>query len=110
MSGQILLHPRPLVQYVSKIRVPRSPALGLRQGICAMSVESEQPNRMALPAEGAIAKPRQGFREDVGRRRLVVTGLTAPVVLTLGTRAAHAQGGNSGGSGTTSIKTTKKNK
>jgi hypothetical protein len=71
-----------------------------------MGVESSQPNSMAPPAEGVLAKPRQGLKEHVGRRRLVITGLTAPVVFTLGTRTAHAQGG--GGSGMASIKATKK--
>ena len=71
-----------------------------------MGVESEQPNSMAPSPEGVLAKPRQGL-EHIGRRRLVITGLTAPVVLTLGTRAAHAQGSH-GGSGMASIKTKKK--
>jgi len=59
-----------------------------------------------VPSEDPTAVGGEGVTERVGRRQLVTTGLVAPVILTLGTRAALAQpGGNSsGGSHMASVK------
>ena len=65
-----------------------------------MSAESQDANRVASAKEDSFAVPRVGAKGLLDRRRLVATGLTAPVVLTLGSRSAQAQshGGSSMGS------------
>ena len=56
-----------------------------------MSADNQDAKRSVLQEEDAPPVARDAAKGDIGRRRLVVTGLTAPVVLTLGSRSAQAQ-------------------
>jgi len=66
-----------------------------------VSAESQDVKRIASAKENTFAVHREGAKRLIDRRRLVATGLTAPVVLTLGSRSAQAQ--SHGGSHMSSI-------
>jgi len=67
-----------------------------------VSADNQDAKRMVSSEEEVPAVPRDGARGRIDRRRLVATGLTAPVILTLGSRSAQAQNSH-GGSGMGSI-------
>lgn len=66
-----------------------------------VGADSQDAKRLVMEAKSTPPVPRDGARGRIDRRRLVVTGLTAPVVLTLGSRSAQAQ--SHGGSTMSSI-------
>jgi len=66
-----------------------------------VSRESQDAKRVVSAEKDTFAAPRDGAKGLIDRRRLVATGLTAPVVLTLGSRSAQAQ--SHGGSHMSSI-------
>ena len=74
-----------------------------------MGGERPETRKVESPQDDAPQLPNRDAEGRVGRRRIVVTGLTVPVVLTLGSRSAQAQsGGSSMGSVTATAKTKKK--
>jgi hypothetical protein len=68
------------------------PALGPKGRI--VSADNQDAKRVVSSEEGALpVVPRDGAKARIDRRRLVATGLTAPVILTLGSRSAQAASG-----------------
>ena len=66
-----------------------------------MSADNQDAKRVVSSDEDAIRVSRDREKGHIGRRRLVVTGLAAPVIVTLGSRSAQAQ--SHGGSHMSSI-------
>ena len=56
-----------------------------------MSADNQDARKSEMQQEDARPVLLDAGKGGIGRRRLVVTGLTAPVVLTLGSRSAQAQ-------------------
>lgn len=78
----------------------------MERGRLSMSVNHERSDSTSAPSGDAIEDGNLRASRSVGRRRLVTTGLVAPVIITLGTRAAlaHTGGSSSGGSHLASVK------